>query len=240
MQQHGHALLAAVHAQAMVFACVIGADGADLILGDAVFPRLAPHLIHIAPHGDDDVRLALHLVAGRVAEADVYRVDEIDGNIALDGLTGLERRIKMNVEAGVSVYAGVLEQRTAERLDARAFDGGGEGALEHMGGAAALAVHLERRDAHGHIIRHEHRHEQVDAAAQHIEDQRIERLHAQPLPLSAEVEGLVAAHTVVQTDRALVIVVALISAPDLRRGTVKLHFLPPPPGRRPSAPQYRG
>ena len=152
MQQHGHAPVLAVGAVSQVFAAVVRADCFDFVIGHAVFPCLAPHLIDVAPHGDDDIRLALYLVAGRVAEANVYRVDEIDRNIALDGLTGFERRVEVHIEAGVAVHAGVFEQRSAERLDARAFDGGGEGAFEHLCGAAAVFVHVERRDAHRHIV----------------------------------------------------------------------------------------
>ena len=201
----------------MVFAAVVRTDGLDLVLGEPVLPRFAANLVRIAPHGNDNVRLALYLIAGGVAEADVRGINQLHRNIALDRLSGFERRVEVHIEARIAVHTGVFQQRAAERLDTRAFDSGCECALQYAGGFAALVVHIERLGAHRNIIGHQHGHEQVDTAPQHVEDERVERLHAQALPLSAEVERLVAPHAVVQSDGALVIAVALVFLPDSRR-----------------------
>ena len=66
-----------------------------------------------------------------------------------------------------------------------------------MRGLPTVLVHVERLGAYRHIVGDQHGHKQVDASPQHVEDQRVERLHAQSLPLSAEVKRLVAPHTVV-------------------------------------------
>ena len=103
----------------------------------------------------------------------------------------------MHVEASITVHTGVFQQRAAECLDTRTLDRGCKRAFEHMRGLSTVLVHVKRLGAYRHIVGDQHGHKQVDAAAQHIEDQRVERLHAQTLPLLAEIERLVAPNTVV-------------------------------------------
>ena len=239
VQQHGHPVVFAVQTVAQVVARIVRHDRSALVRAHAVGLGLCTHLVHIAPHGDDQIRLALHLVARRVAEADVRGVDQLGGNVALDRLSGLERRVKVDIKAGVAVHTGVFEQRAAERLDARPLDRRGERALKHMGGLPAFFVHVKRLGVYCYVVRHQHGDKQVDAAPQHVEDQRIEGLHAESLPLAAEVERLIAAHAVIQADRALVVAVALEFAPDGSGCRIKLHGHPPPV-RRPSAQRGRG
>ena len=197
VQEYSHAVAVARGTVTVVLAHIIRSNGFRVARGDAVGMRFAAHLIRVAPHGNDNVRLALYLIAGGVAEADVRGINQLHRNIALDRLTGLKRRIKVHVEACIAVHTGVFQQRAAECLDTRAFDGGCECTLEHMRGLPTVLVHVERLGAYRHVVGDQHGHKQVDTAAQHVEDQRVERLHAQSLPLPAEVKRLVAPHTVV-------------------------------------------
>ena len=103
----------------------------------------------------------------------------------------------MHVEARIAVHTGVFQQRAAECLDTRTLDRGCKRTLEHMRGLPTVLVHVERLGAYRHIVGDQHGHKQVDTAAQHVEDQRVEGLHAQSLPLPAEVKRLVAPNTVV-------------------------------------------
>ena len=95
----------------MVLAHIIRPNGFRVTRGDAVGTRFAAHLVRVAPHGNDNVRLALYLIAGGVAEADVRGINQLHRNIALDRLTGLKRRIKVHVEASIAVHTGVFQQR---------------------------------------------------------------------------------------------------------------------------------
>ena len=181
----------------MVFAHIIRPNGFRVTRGDAVDTRFAAHLVRVAPHGNDNVRLALYLIAGGVAEADVRGINQLHRNIALDRLTGLKRRIKVHVEASITVHTGVFQQRAAECLDTRTLDRGCKRAFEHMRGLPPVLIHVKRLGAYRHIVGDQHGHKQVDTAPQHVEDQRVEGLHAQTLPLPAEVKRLVAPNTVV-------------------------------------------
>ena len=103
----------------------------------------------------------------------------------------------MHVEARIAVHTGVFQQRAAECLDTRTLDRGCKRTLEHMRSLPTVLVHVERLGAYRYIVGDQHGHKQVDTAAQHVKDQRVEGLHAQPLPLPAKIERLVAPHTVV-------------------------------------------
>ena len=197
VQEYSHAVAVVRGAVTMIFAAVIRPNGFRVARRDAVGARFLPHLLCVAPHGNDNVRLALYLIAGGVAEADVRGINQFHRNIALNRLTGLKRRIKVHVEARIAVHTGVFQQRAAECLDTRTLDRGCKRTLEHMRGLPTVLVHVERLGAYRHIVGDQHGHKQVDTAAQHVKDQRVEGLHAQSLPLPAEVKRLVAPNTVV-------------------------------------------
>ena len=120
----------------------------------------------------------------------------------------------MDIKASIAVHTGIAQQIAVFALHAGAFDDRLQRLVQHLLRAFGVLGAAERLRAHRNVIRHQHGDEQIDHAAQDIEDQRVERFDAQPLPLPSEEKRLIGAHAVVEIQPALIVDTALIGAPD--------------------------
>ena len=90
----GRFRLAAIGIARHILPFVIRADSRGLHRGAAVLPRLPPQLAHRLALGNQDIRLGLHLVAGRVAEIYILHIQRLTGDVPANrhrtGMVGIQ------------------------------------------------------------------------------------------------------------------------------------------------------
>ena len=240
-QDGHHVVVLGLHPGKPRLLAAVRADALGILFGHAAPDRLPSDLLDRTAHRENQIRLALDIVHGRIAEENIRALDQIHTDIALHALTALAVGIKPQVKTAVAVHTRVAQHVAVFGLHAGPLNHARERPVErHL--RPLVFIPAERLCRHGDVVRDNHRDKQIDHAPQDVEDQRIQTGYVQSLPLSAEKEILIRPHLIVQTDPVVVIHPAPVFLPYRLGGRlIPFHPSSPFPGWCTRAsPQCRG
>ena len=199
----------------------------------AVLPRGPPHLLQQPPEIQQDIRLALHVSALRVAEMHVRVLDDLRLNVSgrgreAEGFRCARRalhvvlRVEIEVHAAVPVHGGIAYHLARLAFEPAPLHDLVELYAQHIQHGLHGAAFIEIRNRYADIVAHHRRNKELHHPAQHVHHGmvQIRRVHA--APLVSDIEILVLLHGLVKLDR----VVEVLRPCKLLPNTLRRHFLP--------------